>query len=426
MIAIAICDFPVIYRSDQPSFVWFLQVLSMLLNFLLLYIVHSVQSATSDCNQDIVDGSYVSKCSATDCESIFDRIPDADLVEWPTTPNKVVQIISTQKGDRFKIYNHQGISTDEFYYEESHTNVTSFIDTNKKYQRILGFGSTLTDSSCINIDHLPGDIRLKLIQNYFDSSDGIRLNLIRIPIGSNEYSIVNYALDSEGGSQVDLSIYDNDYRIPIILEALEAAGRSRNRLKLLASPTTAPIKFKTNSDLRGGKLNQGSMKSYAEYLNNFLLAYKQSGLNIWSLILGDNSMTPPASTESDETHPSSMTMTPEEVRDLVVAHLGPILKDNVKLLALDDQRKYIPYWADVLFKNETSANLIAGIAYKNEQPAPYDNLIYLTKKYPDKMLLASQSRMHNEQIKLGNWRYAQDYAIEITKVRLHSVKANQI
>lgn len=73
--------------------------------------------------------------------------------------------------------------------------VTSIlVNTNVKYQKILGFGGAFTDSAGHNIKLLPEPAQKKLMESYF-GDDGIEYTMARVPIGGADFSPSFYTLD---------------------------------------------------------------------------------------------------------------------------------------------------------------------------------------------------------------------------------------
>lgn len=377
--------------------------------------------ASSECNKDLLDRSFVTQCGLSNCEPLLDS---AKTSEWPSSKDEVIQIVSSRDEDqRFRVIVHKAFDTTEFYYEESHVNGTIFVEPNIKYQRILGFGTTLTDASCKNIDDLPEEIRSKLVNDYFGTESGIGLNLIKVPIGSTKYSYTNYVLDQPDAQQVELSPYDIDQRIPIIKDAIKAAGKLGNRVKVLASSATAPSEYKDNNKLiHGGYLRQDGIKGYADYLVGFIKAYKTYDLNIWSLILSDSPLSiAEYGNSSDSLDYCSMAMKPSDTIRLIKAINEQQVSQpdlaKFRMLLLGDSRAFVPLWADAILQRPEIANKVAGLAYKCEDStrfASYDNLMYFTKRHTNKYLLATQGSI-NRPVKLGNWQYAENYATEMVK-----------
>lgn len=408
-------------------------VMKILPLFIILYLCHSSQirhvRSADECSQDILDRSFVTQCSPVVCESLLEGIEGKENgtqktgSDWPSSQGEVVQIVSSRRGDRFKMLKYKAIDTTEHFYEESHVNGSMFVNTSVKYQRILGFGTTLTDASCTNVDNLPEETRSKLISDYFSVEAGIGLNLIRVPIGSSKYSFSNYVLDQPDSNQVELSPYDVDHRIPLIKDAMKVAGRWKSRIKLIASSASAPPEYKvSNRMIQGSFLRQDRSQDYAKYLAGFVDAYKAHELNIWSLVVSES----PVSIERDSgqnesLNYNSMAMKPTQVvrliRDLTALRSKRTdSSGKFRLLLLGDDRAHIPVWADTVFRKSDVGSDVAGVAYvcDGKKVSPYDNLEYLTRRYPGKYMLATQGSV-NAPIKLGNWQYAENYGTEMVK-----------
>lgn len=399
-----------------------------------------------ECNQSILDKSFVTQCKPSQCEPLLDgggqnaradndESPGQNIEpslrptppEWPTSQDEVVQIVSTRAGDRFKVLRHKSMNTMEYFYEESHVNVTMFVKPDVKYQRILGFGTTLTDAACTNVDGLPVDIRQKLIDDCFSVEKGIALNLLKIPIGSTKYSFTNYALDQpDDDNHIELSAYDIDHRIPLIKDAMTTAGKMKNRIKLLASAATAPPSCKQNNRLiHGGYLREDKIEDYASHLLGFAQAYKERGLNIWSLILSESPVTVARDKEVNETLDyNSMAMRPSDSKRLIKAigdvrsRQNAVARDQqvLRLLLLGDDRAHIPVWVDGILGDPNLSSKISGIAYncKQSEVTSYDNLVYANKRFPSKYLISTSGSI-NAPMRLGDWQYAENYATEIVK-----------
>lgn len=405
----------------------------MLLLYLVLHIFPIASSQqSSPCSQEILDGSFVTECGQNKCEPLFDGYSSGDNnlsigLDWPKTSDEVIQITSTRAGQRFKLTRHKAIDRIDFFYEESHVNGTIFVDTNVRYQRILGFGSTITDASCVNFNDLSKELRSKLIEEYFSVEKGIALNLLKLPIGSTKYSYTNYVLDQIDGEnrKLELSPYDIDHRIPLINDAMDAAGRYKNRIKLIAFSPTAPSHLKDNNRIvQAGSLKRDTIDGYASYLLGFVEAYRERNLDIWSLILSES----PASIanfkrSNIELDYNSMIIGPSDSVKLAESLSSESRRQHIpesnqpKLLLLGDDRAFIPAWADKVFGSTQVGNAkIAGIAYqcRSDIPVTYDSLVHVNKNYPYKYLLASEAT-RNAPVKLGNWQYAENYATEMVK-----------
>ncbi|KFP97931.1 Glucosylceramidase, partial [Leptosomus discolor] len=72
------------------------------------------------------------------------------------------------------------------------------LDTAQRYQKVKGFGGSVTDSAAINIQSLSKDAQNNLLRSYF-SEEGIEYNLVRVPMASTDFSVRLYTYaDVEG------------------------------------------------------------------------------------------------------------------------------------------------------------------------------------------------------------------------------------
>ncbi|NXL51723.1 GLCM Glucosylceramidase, partial [Podilymbus podiceps] len=72
------------------------------------------------------------------------------------------------------------------------------LDMAQRYQKVKGFGGSVTDSAAINILSLSKDAQNHLLRSYF-SDEGIEYNLVRVPMASTDFSVRLYTYaDAEG------------------------------------------------------------------------------------------------------------------------------------------------------------------------------------------------------------------------------------
>lgn len=95
------------------------------------------------------------------------------------------------------------------------------VNTNVKYQKILGFGGAFTDSGGHNIKLLPEPAQKKLIESYF-ADDGIEYNMARVPIGGADFSPSFYSLDDykDDMELKHFSLHEEDFNHKVQLRNL--------------------------------------------------------------------------------------------------------------------------------------------------------------------------------------------------------------
>jgi glucosylceramidase len=157
-----------------------------------------------------------------------------------------------------------------------------------RYQRIIGFGAAMTDSSAYLLqDQLTPDAHTIAMQALF-GQPGIRLNFVRIPIGASDFSAtgVPYTYDDVAAGQTDPTLanftiaHDDAYIIPALREML-----AQNRhIVTYANPWTPPPWMKENGsygNLGGaGVVGKQNYPALAQYFVKFIQAYEAAGVPI--------------------------------------------------------------------------------------------------------------------------------------------------
>ncbi|NXC40782.1 GLCM Glucosylceramidase, partial [Penelope pileata] len=90
------------------------------------------------------------------------------------------------------------------------------LDTAQRYQRVKGFGGSVTDSAAINILSLSKEAQSHLLRSYF-SEDGIEYNLVRVPMASTDFSVRLYTYaDTEGDFELEhFNLTEEDTRMKV-------------------------------------------------------------------------------------------------------------------------------------------------------------------------------------------------------------------
>ena len=157
-----------------------------------------------------------------------------------------------------------------------------------RYQKIVGFGAALTDSSAWLIRHeLAPAARDKLMRSLF-SSDGLDLNFIRLPMGASDFTVGGrpYSYDDmpPGKSDPSLRHFSVAHDVPYIIPTLRQALAIRPGVFIIATPWSAPGWMKTNqrSDNFGnaGTLLPADYRPFAAYFVRFLKAYRRLGVAV--------------------------------------------------------------------------------------------------------------------------------------------------
>lgn len=291
--------------------------------------------------------------------------------------------------------------------------ITTFrLSSRRPKQTMIGFGGALSDSTCYNIKSLSPEMAKSLMEDYYGDR-GLRYNIARMSIGSSDFSLSPYTNNDRGDPSNNSQNYpryqsneeddlemrnfhlvpeDYDYKLPV---ARQAIATSRQEIKFFSSMWSPPVWMKNNSHIVHGYLKGDVYGPYyralAEYMVKWMDAYRRNGLNLWGMTV----MNEPVTGVKPFIFHNSLGITQDDYVTFIKLYLGPILKqygfENVKLMALDDNKGYIPFWAKAVLEDQEASKYISGIGvhwYMNDE---YENMNLLSKYFPDKFILATEA-----------------------------------
>lgn len=368
-------------------------------------------------SQDCVPRSYgrnkiVCVCNATYCDETPDRVPKVpkdDSFYW---------YVSTKDGRRLS-FSEQKFTQCKSSPISALNTVTLHLDSTKKYQSILGFGGAFTDSSGMDLNKLTNATQEQLLRSYFGKG-GSRYSIGRLPIAGTDFSTRAYTYDDQKDdvtlANFSLATEDYDYKIPYLHKAFEL----QPDLKLFASAWSAPPWMKTNDEIDGfGFLKHEYYSLYVDYLLKFLESYKEEGIDVWGLSTGNE----PINAYIPFDRLNTMGWTSGTMSDWIANHLGPKLAaskfNNTLILALDDQRTFLPWFIKRVFKNEKAKEYTAGIAvhYYADFLSPASVLTDTHNDFPDKFILMTEACTgvgpFVKHVDLGQWSRGEKYFLSI-------------
>lgn len=356
-------------------------------------------------HRDYGNGGTVCVCNDAYCDQ-YDPVT-------PTEKRRFLTYTSDKNGLRFNLTDGQFISD----FIEGENVVT--INADLKYQKIFGFGGAFTDSAGININSLSGKSKEFLLKSYFSKS-GIEYSLCRVPIGGTDFSTRPYTYDDikdENLSQFNLTFEDFTYKIPLINKAYSLTD---GNLRLFASAWSAPAWMKTNNALSGiGYLYKKYYQTWADYFIKFLEHYEKTNIHFWGITTGNE----PLNGVLPFIKINSLGWTPNLQSTWIRENLGPTIRNSkykdLKIMALDDQRFFLPWWPNMLLKNNLTKNYIDGIAvhWYWDQIFPANLLTETHSNFPDKFILATEAcvgdKFYQKKVILGSWHRGEMYASDI-------------
>jgi glucosylceramidase len=163
--------------------------------------------------------------------------------------------------------------------------LTITVDPSRRYQRMAGFGASITDSSAHVLSRPSRPARTAAMRSLFAEN---RLSVLRQPIGSSDFVAgPHYTYDDLRPGRTDYRMrrfsiaHDRAEILPLLRQALAL----NPRIKVIGSPWSAPAWMKTNQSLIGGRLidEPRIYIAYARYLVKFVKAYRRAGVPVFAL-----------------------------------------------------------------------------------------------------------------------------------------------
>ncbi|MGR8929639.1 MAG: glycoside hydrolase family 30 protein [Gammaproteobacteria bacterium] len=195
------------------------------------------------------------------------------------------------------------------------------VDHSISYQTMEGFGFSLTGGSALLISRLPENIKQDLLTDLF-TADGIDVSFLRLSIGASDLSERSFSYDDlpNGESDFALSRFDLLAGDREVLPLLREILALNPKIKIIATPWSAPRWMKTNHAWVGGKLRPECYAVYAQYFVKYLVAMREQGIVV-------HAITPQNEPQNYKNDPS-MVMEAEEQAEFIKSYLGPALAAN--------------------------------------------------------------------------------------------------
>ena len=209
-----------------------------------------------------------------------------------------------------------------------------------------GFGHAITGGSAQLLMGMSAPARAALLQELFGHGpNDLATSYIRISVGASDMNDHVYTYDDLPAGETDPELRhfklgeDETYVLPVLKQVLAI----NPRLKILASPWTAPAWMKDNGRVKAGTLKPEFYGVYAHYLVRYLQAMQAQGIAIDTLTLENEP-------ENDNNTPS-MLLTAAQEAELIGKHLGPAMAAaglKTKIVAFDHNCDHPNYPIDVL------------------------------------------------------------------------------
>ena len=278
------------------------------------------------------------------------------------------------------------------------------------FQRFEGYGCAMTESSCWLLSQMKPDIRQEALKTWF-GPEGMDARFVRMHIDSCDYSLEEYQSVADPIADPELATFnierDKKWVIPIMKEAMELAGHP---ISVILSPWSPPYQWKTPPELTendmavyggmgetvdftkpgrcfGGRLKPEYYSSWAKYLVKFIQAYLAEGIHVTMLSVQNEAN---AATNWD-----SCLWSGEQEKIFLRDYLYPAMKEaglveKIGIYIWDHNKERMIEHIDDMMDDDIY-NMIEGFAYHWYSGDHFDALQMLHAKYPDKVLMHSES-----------------------------------
>lgn len=377
--------------------------------------------------------NIVCVCNATYCDEIN--------IEWPEQ-NEILIVETDRTGKRFSkrtIAVKADDSTQSDMSENKSNDEPQIIvkvNTEKKLQKILGFGGAFTDAATMHLNKMAPEMHQAILEQYYGKS-GLSYNIGRVTVSGSDFSERPYSYDDlSAKDQTDFELFqfrlqkeDTVYKIPSILKAREIVKQQQNNsdLLLFASSWSAPAWLKDNLSLVQGHLKGNSSglyhDAYARYLVRFMQEYEKMGVKFWGL----TSQNEPETAKLPHYNFNSMIFEKDQLNEFVRDNLGPMLakynytKENgFNLIYFDDNLVQIVDYIKEIVNDEKTMNYVSGVGihWYGRYVVPYSTIDEMKKIIPsssDTFILSTEA-CHESGTRPGNWSRGEEYAYDIIQV----------
>jgi glucosylceramidase len=287
---------------------------------------------------------------------------------------------------------------------------------------VIGFGGAFTDSTAVNLETLEEPLAEAVLHDYF-GEDYLRFSLGRVPMASCDFSERQYTYRAAEDAPFALALEDVGpigtqtpdgrtvtwSRERMLRRALELRNGA---LRLFASPWTAPPWMKEGQEIPprarnmhhdrhgnpipyekalpwvGGHLRTSAREAWAQYFAEFFKAFADRGIPFWGLTVQNE---PHALPDDKVQHWETMFWTPEETRDFVRDHLGPVLHceeghrlpfcdhlaeylAGIHVMVHDDQKPSLPGAVRPILQDAAAMKYVSGVGVHWYMAPPLEDI----------------------------------------------------
>jgi glucosylceramidase len=263
------------------------------------------------------------------------------------------------------------------------------------FQTMLGMGSSLEPATCWNLSRMSAADRDRTLQRLVSPSDGIGMNLMRICIGTPDFTgdpWYSYNDLPPGETDPTLSRFTIEKDRAYILPVLNQAQQKNPDLLFIASPWSPPGWMKSTGSMIGGHLLPRWYPVYAEYFVKFIRAYESEGIAVHAITVQNEPGVDRAKEKNPKWFYPSCHWTAEQEREFIRDHLGPAFRRHgltTRIWTYDHNFNATPRGDDpgiayprAVLSDPQAASFVGGVAFHGYVGQP-TGMSVLRKEFPD-------------------------------------------
>jgi glucosylceramidase len=365
----------------------------------------------------MMESGIVCVCNSTYCDTL-------EFTE-PTNIGDVLIISSSEKGLRFSQLTTKFVKAKKPVSSNQRDQIT--IDRSQRFQKIIGFGNSITGAVSINLDLLSKELRNYVYKSYFNNETGLALNMLRTPIGGSDFDIEPWAYNETPEKDLNLTGFSkldtrDEVKVKHLKELRSVSGNYN--IKLLAAAWSPPRWMKQKYEWSGfNYLKPEYYETWALYHVRFLELMRKEGIEFWSISTGNEPLN--GNFAALLVPFLSLGWDPISQGNWVANYFGPMLRKSfheILIISNDDQSFTIPQWFKLMYgAYPESKNYISGHAFHL-----YWNTITGRRGvgdtynlYPDKFIMMTEGVNGvlpwdggNRPV-LGSWQRGENYVADI-------------
>jgi glucosylceramidase len=265
------------------------------------------------------------------------------------------------------------------------------VDDKQSYQTIDGFGFALTGGSAQLMMRMDAEKRSALLHELF-AFDGknVGVSYLRVTVGSSDMNDHVFSYDDLPKGETDPTLAkfslapDRADVIPLLKEILAIDPK----IKILASPWSAPPWMKTTGGVKGGVLKPEYYAAYAEYFVKYIQGMQAEGIAIDTLTIQNEPL-------NEKNTPSMVMLAPEQAT-FIKEQLGPAFaKAGIKTkIVLYDHNLDHPSYPISILQDSAANKYIDGSAF-HLYGGTIDAMSTVHDAFPEKNLYFTEQMVVN-------------------------------